>query len=74
MKDEQNAKTAEHPLDLVIMPLPVRIIAHGTWLCNGPDGQICDWEMSDGTTRTLSMREVRELRAASVLKPWLYGI
>lgn len=58
-----NEAAAEPPLDCRVGPLPMRIIACGGWLCNGPSGQICDWQMSDGTVQTLSMREVDALRA-----------
>lgn len=61
MTEQREKAAAEPPLDCRVGPLPVRIIACGSWVGKGFD-QICDWEMSDGTVRALSMREVDALK------------
>ena len=63
MNEQREIVAAEPPLNCLVGPLPMRIISCGGWLCNGQSGQICDWEMSDGTVKTLSMREVEAIRA-----------
>ena len=38
--------------------IPIKLIAKG---CDSKDGFICDYEMSDGTIRTLSVKEKNDL-------------